>query len=294
MVAWGRRQIEEFRKHPGYIWKHLLYWRTYPREYMSLRWARARYGTFYIQADPAPLISIVIPTWNRGKLLVERTIPSVLRQTYQNFEVVIVGDHCTDDTQEQVARFRDPRLKFWNLPARGRYPETPEACWQVAGTSPANMALKLARGKWISYIDDDDVYTEDHLEVLLRFAQQRQLEFVYAAAERELASGQWVCLRETPEKRAFDVCNDMGVWGHGIGHSTWFYRSYLRCFRYDMQAWRYNIPGDKSVMMRMGRAGVRAGYLDRVVAYMPLRPGDTVFSQLRVTPIAEWKQENVS
>ena len=51
-----------------------------------------------------PLISVIIPTYNRALILTERTIPSVLRQSYQNFELLIIGDHCTDNTEDSLKR----------------------------------------------------------------------------------------------------------------------------------------------------------------------------------------------
>ena len=63
-----------------------------------------------------PLVSVRIPTYNRGELLIKRTIPSVLNQTYQNFEIIIIGDHCTDNTETLVKNIHDERIKFYNLP----------------------------------------------------------------------------------------------------------------------------------------------------------------------------------
>ncbi|MDO8665381.1 MAG: glycosyltransferase, partial [Gemmatimonadales bacterium] len=63
-----------------------------------------------------------IATYNRGAVLCERTIPTVLAQTYPHFELLIVGDHCTDDTEERVKALKDPRIRFVNLPERGNYP----------------------------------------------------------------------------------------------------------------------------------------------------------------------------
>ena len=63
-----------------------------------------------------PLVSIRVATYNRAKILTERTIPSFLNQTYKNIEVVIVGDHCPDDTVERIKKIKDKRVKFYNLP----------------------------------------------------------------------------------------------------------------------------------------------------------------------------------
>ncbi len=269
----------------------LFYWRSFPAEWVALRLARKRWRRLYLRPDAEPLVSVVIPTWNRGKLLAERTIPSLLSQTYQNFEIVIVGDHCDDDTEERLAAFGDPRIRFTNLPRRGNYPEKPERRWRVAGSVPANECLKLARGQWITYLDDDDVYTPNHIESLLQFARKHRLEFAYGACEREITTGEWITIRDTPQRRGFDVHKDLNAWGNGVAHSTWFYRSYLRFFKYDLQSWWYDSYADQSVVMRMGRAGVRAKYLDRVVASMPLRPGDVILSQSRFRSAAEIEAE---
>ncbi len=78
-----------------------------------------------------PLVTVVVPTYNRAGLLVERCIPSILSQTYDNFELIIVGDCCTDQTEELVAQIKDPRLKFYNLTERGQYPSEPHRRWMV-------------------------------------------------------------------------------------------------------------------------------------------------------------------
>ena len=69
-----------------------------------------------------PLISVIIPTYNRGKILTTRAIPSVLAQTHRNLELIIVGDYCTDNTAQLIKNFGDDRIKFVNLATRGEYP----------------------------------------------------------------------------------------------------------------------------------------------------------------------------
>ena len=62
-------------------------------------------------SDPNPLVTVRIPTYRRSKLLVERALPSIVRQTHQNFEVIVVGDGCTNDTAERIPAFGDPRVR---------------------------------------------------------------------------------------------------------------------------------------------------------------------------------------
>ena len=80
-------------------------------------------------------------TFNRAPLLLSRCLPSILKQTYGNIEVIVVGDACTDATAELIHEIPDRRLRFLNLPQRGHYPTDPNLRWMVAGTQSVNTAL---------------------------------------------------------------------------------------------------------------------------------------------------------
>jgi glycosyltransferase involved in cell wall biosynthesis len=214
-----------------------------------------------------PLVSVVMATYNRGALLAERTLPPILRQTYRNLEVVIAGDGCTDDTGERLQRIGDPRIRWENLPQRGVYPENPFDRWLVAGTPAANRAMERARGRWIAWCDDDDVWTEDHLQVLLDHARATRAEFVYGALSFQRSPDEWLRIGALPPQP-----------GH-IPHSAVLYRRYLRAFRYDLEAWKERMPGDGHRWTRLTAAGVRFSFLDRVVGSSPLRPGDDLRGQ---------------
>lgn len=216
---------------------------------------------------PQPFLSVLIPTFNRGVLLAGRTIPSVLSQTYRRFEVVVVGDACTDDTEARLRALGDARVRFENLAERGPYPEDPLLRWMVAGTAPLNRALELARGRWLAYIDDDDVWEPDHLETLLGHARSSGAEFVYASGLFERSPDEWLRLGAWPPAP-----------GH-VPHSCTLYRRYLRFMRYDMEAWRAGIGVDSLMWSRMAAAGVRFSFIDRVVASSPLRPGEDLRGQ---------------
>jgi len=218
--------------------------------------------------SPKPLVSILIPTWNRGELLAARTLPSLLRQTYGNWEAVVVGDACTDDTAERIASLGDPRIRFTNLKERGVYPADPLYRWMVAGTAPANAALALARGEWVGGLDDDEVLMEDHVEVLLRLAaEQKQAEFVYGAADWQRSPTEWLRIGKPP------------LQAENLTHSAFLYRSYLRFLKYDISAWKEGIGGDAHLWRRMARLGVRYAFIDRVVCQSPLRPGEDLAGQ---------------
>ena len=84
---------------------------------------------------------------------------SVQRQTFADFELLVIGDGCTDDSEAVVAAFGDPRFHWENLPQNHGH------------QSPANnRGLALARGKWIAYLGHDDLWMPNHLELLWRAA----------------------------------------------------------------------------------------------------------------------------
>jgi glycosyltransferase involved in cell wall biosynthesis len=201
-----------------------------------------------------PLVSVIIPTYNRAKVLTERTIPSVLKQTYQNFELIIIGDHCTDNTEQLIKeKFCDRRISFINLPKRGKYPKNSHLRWLVAGGIPRNEGLKLARGEWITPLDDDDEFSKDHLEVLLNCAFKTGCDLVYGAALMEKTQGKWERIGSYP------------LTNGSICHLSAMYSSTLKFFKYDINAWKYLEPNDANLWRRMQEAGVSTGFIDRII-----------------------------
>lgn len=249
-------------------------------EPIKLRLARARHEQAYAHRQDSPLVTVVLPTYNRSRILLERGVPTVLSQTHQNLELVIVGNTCTDDTSERLSRIDDPRLSFCNLPPRGpRFPHDPETRWVMAGFEPTSEGLARARGQWIAWLGDDDLWTPDHIESLLHFAQQGQYEFVSAQyveerfGERKVVHGERAA-SPYHTRRPAEPDDDSPRIG---GIQTCLYRSYLRLFKQNIHCWRksWNRPWDVDLYLRMYHAGVRMGYLDRVVAYVLPRPGES-------------------
>jgi len=199
-----------------------------------------------------PLVSVVIPTYNRAEILTERTIPSVLSQTYQNFELVIVGDQCTDDTRERIKRLGSEKIIFHNLPERGNYPAGRYDRWSVAGVVPANAAIELSSGDWLAPLDDDDEFTEDHIEALLEHATVNGYEMVYGKVLQPPHGDSCAIGSYPPE---------LGK----ISHLSVLYSSRLRFFKYDINSWKYFEPTDWNMWRRMIEAGVRVGFIDKAV-----------------------------
>ncbi len=104
-----------------------------------------------------PTVSVIIPTYNRAHFIGE-AIQSVLSQTYQDFELIVVDDGSTDDTDEVVEGFNDGRLRYIKLEENSGKTATPR-----------NTGLKAARGEYIAFLDSDDVCLPNRLEVEVEF-----------------------------------------------------------------------------------------------------------------------------
>ncbi|OOZ38988.1 hypothetical protein BOW53_13380 [Solemya pervernicosa gill symbiont] len=99
-----------------------------------------------------PLVSVVIATYNRSNALAY-AISSVLSQTFTDFEVLVVGDGCTDDSQAVVEGFDDPRVKWIGLDHNHGHQ-----------AEPNNIGISNARGKYIAYLGHDDLWFPHHLQ----------------------------------------------------------------------------------------------------------------------------------
>ncbi len=118
---------------------------------MSAQPAVAAASLSRVAAAAAPTFSVIVATHNRSNVLAY-AIRSVLAQTRGDFELLVVGDGCTDDTAAVVAGFRDPRIRFENLDPR------------VGDQSgPTNRGFTLARGRYLALLNHDDLWFPDHL-----------------------------------------------------------------------------------------------------------------------------------
>jgi glycosyltransferase involved in cell wall biosynthesis len=112
-----------------------------------------------------PRVSVVIATYNWSSVL-PFSIGSVLAQTMRDFEVLVVGDGCTDDSAEVVATIGDPRVRWINLPARTGHQ-----------SAPNNEGLRQARGDVIAYLGHDDLWFPHHLEAHLAALEEAAVAY---------------------------------------------------------------------------------------------------------------------
>lgn len=139
-----------------------------------------------------PKVSVIIPTYNRKAFLLE-AINSVLAQTYQDFEVIVVDDGSTDGTHEIVESIEDPRVRYLYQENAGR-------------SAARNRGLVDAAGEHVAFLDDDDLYLPDKLSSQVAFLQTHP-DVGLVAGGAELidehgdAMGDWRTWEEQPDLR---------------------------------------------------------------------------------------------
>jgi glycosyltransferase involved in cell wall biosynthesis len=101
-----------------------------------------------------PRFSVILPTYNRSAAI-RPTIASVLAQTERDWELLVVSDACSDDTEAIVESYADPRVRLLRLPERAGHPGPPR-----------NAGLAHARGELVAYLDHDDRWRPGHLAEL--------------------------------------------------------------------------------------------------------------------------------
>ena len=112
------------------------------------------------------LVSIITPTYNCGKFIAE-TIESAINQSYTNWEMIIVDDCSKDNTKEVVEEYmkKDNRIKYHVLDKNS------------GAAVSRTKAMELAKGKYIAFLDSDDLWTEDKLEKQIKFMEDNNYNF---------------------------------------------------------------------------------------------------------------------
>jgi len=205
-----------------------------------------------------PLVSVRIASYQRTDELMDVAIASVLAQTYQRFEIIVVNDGPNPATRAAIEKLGDPRIRYDEFSRRNVYPEDRHSRWMVAGSPGMNRGANLATGEWIAPLDEDDSFTADHIEKLLAIARSEQVELAYGALE---------------QKNLINSTSDT-IWSFPPEISRFSFQSsiYLRAlnsaFRYDESSWTVREPGDWNLIRRMTAAGVTMAATEDMVGVM--------------------------
>ncbi len=214
--------------------------------------------------DPEPLISIPIPTYHSPDTLVDVALASVLAQSYENWEAIVVGDHCTDDTEQRLLAIGDSRIRWHNLLVRENDSEDPFERWAVKGTIPRATGMDMARGLWLAPLSHDDEWDADHLESLLGAARETHAEIVYSQMRTVDIS--------TPEHRQL---GPVGEWPPRAGQwhcQSAIFHAGLKFVRPDRRCALASEANDWNLARRAWEAGALFHFIERETSTLYVYP----------------------
>ena len=137
----------------------------------------------------SPKFSVVIPTYNSSKTI-NKTITSVLKQKYKNFEIIIVDDGSTDNTVSKVKQIFDSRIKIYKIKRSG------------GPAKPRNYGINKSISDWICFLDSDDLWESNKLKILSRSIKQNNFD-ILCHNEYILKSGKKKIVKYGPFKKNF-------------------------------------------------------------------------------------------
>ena len=225
-----------------------------------------------------PLVSIVTATYNRSNIL-GFTIESVRRGSFQDWELLVVGDACTDDTARVVEGLGDRRIRFMNLSRN---------CGDQSG--PNNAGARHARGRYVAFLNHDDLWTPDHLETALAEIRRTGADMVFTQVLAIQPDGTPALLGVMPDGRYTPV--------DFVPASSWFFRRDLvdrigpwktarRCYAPPSQEWihrAWRAGGDLRAVPRVTVIAVQSGARDRAYARREERVHARCFDLLTKAP----------
>lgn len=134
------------------------------------------------------LVSVIMPSYNTAEYITE-SIQSVLNQTYTNWELIIVDDCSTDNTDEVVSKISDERIRYFKNEKNS------------GAAVSRNKALREARGQWIAFLDSDDLWMPEKLEKQINFMEKNSYSFSYTNYEEINVDGKKTNVKVTGPKK---------------------------------------------------------------------------------------------
>lgn len=147
-----------------------------------------------------PLISIIIPTYNRSFLL-DRAIKSIINQTYQNWEIIIIDNNSTDDTDLVLEKYKEEKIVVKKINNEGIIAKS------------RNLGIKFAKGKYIAFLDSDDWWENKKIQVCMQMFENSNIDLIYHNC---FISGKNKKKRSNCRKLNFNHYEDLVVNGNTI------------------------------------------------------------------------------
>jgi glycosyltransferase involved in cell wall biosynthesis len=113
------------------------------------------------------LVSIIMPSYNAAKYIQE-AVNSIVNQTYKKWELIIIDDFSTDNTESIIKSIKDDRIRYYKNKKN------------IGAALSRNFAIKNARGRWIAFLDSDDIWLPEKLDKQIKFMTENNYGFTYS------------------------------------------------------------------------------------------------------------------
>ncbi len=210
-------------------------------------------------------VSVIMPTYERGEEIRE-SIESVLNQTYEDLELIVVNDGGTDEVEKIINDFNSNQIRYCKLK-------------ENRGLSGAlNEGLKVARGRYVAYLDDDDVYYRRHIETLVAFIEKYpDFDCVY--------SNSWWCYGENVADRFAEYYRNLSFRPGKFNRSRLYESNYISTL---------NILHRKRCFLKAGTFNEDLGKLMDWDLWIRFSKWFSFYQLEEVTGEYRWKQDNMS
>lgn len=205
-------------------------------------------GYFKKSFENKPLISIITVVFNGEKYL-EETIQSVINQTYDNVEYIIIDGGSTDGTLDIIKKYED-KIDYWlSEKDNGIYD-----AW--------NKAVRMTSGEWISFLGADDYYLDKSLELYVKFINDNNISYDYISSKVNLITQNKEHIRIIGKNYKWEIFRRyMNVAHVGSLHNI---KLFKEVGLYDT---KYKIAADYELLLRK-KEQLSTGYIDIISAYM--------------------------
>lgn len=206
------------------------------------------------------MFSIVIPLYNK-ELSIQNTIQSVLEQTYQEFEIIVVDDGSTDNSAERVREISDPRIKLVQQKNQGV-------------SAARNHGIKESKFEWIALLDGDDLWEPNHLDEVLKMMREFPDEKVYVTS--------------------FKYSHNQAMYKHDRPSPIFKIENYFKEALKEKLVWTSIVVIHKSCFDKVGMFNEKLSYGEDLELWARLARYFTIIKSSKITAIYQIEAENRS
>ena len=204
-----------------------------------------------------PIVSLIMPTYNRADMI-DQTITSILRQTFPDFELIIIDDGSTDVTLGKVLKFTDTRIRY-ELIEHG----------EDFGIGALNYGMERARGKYLSFVSSDNIYFSNYLKVLLEGLDDSEVDFIYG----NFLNFQMEDSMIEEFSRPIHLDGQLELHHLAIGYTVGICFLYTRTLFDKVKPYRPGPHSDYDLVVRMAIAGAKFLRLDSLLGINVVHSG---------------------